>query len=396
MNPQELTENPCQKKVDNNKEKVFTSNFIMLLAALFLGIVSLTALLFVLPIYLVSIGGSEATAGVATGIFTFSSIGLRPVLGRYIDKYGCKKILMLGMGLYCASAFLYIFASIPLTVYMLRALQGIGWGAFFVSSFTLAAELAPSLRQGEVMGYFTSAPPIGMAVGPVVGEYLFLQWGFNTAFVVSTLIAATALTFSFFFKEGTIKLSKQNSGSFVSRAVLFPSTIVFMINVSLGAIITFLPLLSQARNITNAGLFFTVYGVIVFLTRPFGGRAVDRYGYRLIVLPSLASLCLAMIVISFMPNVVFLIIAAALFGLGLSLSFPALMSLAITLSPQDERGRAMATFTSAIDLGIGLGSMGLGFVLVFTSYSFIYLICAVITIAGFAVMLRHRQQNLQE
>ncbi len=363
-------------------EKILTANFLFLFIALFLGIVSLTSLYFILPIYLVHIGEREVSAGISVGVFTVCTIILRPLMGKYIDRYGCKKVLLMGIGIYALSSFFYTISATSLSIYIIRAVQGAGWGAFFISSYTLASRLAPALRQGETLGYFTSAPPIGMAVGPIIGESIYLQWGYFESFLMSGTIATIALIFCALVKEPSFRSNHQLAGPLISRFALFPSTIVLLIHVTLGAVITYLPLLSQDRGIARAGVFFTVYGVIIIITRPLGSKAIDRYGYKLLLIPSLASLGLSMIMVAFLANMYYLIFAAVLFGLGFSLSLPALMALCIALCPEEERARAMATFTASIDVGIGFGSLGIGIILAISGFTTIYLVCAGVVFIG--------------
>ena len=362
---------------------IFSANFFILFISLFMGLLSFYALFFVLPTYLVSIGGKSTSAGIATGIFTIAAMSFRLVTGKYIDKYGCKKLILSGIGIYAISSFFYIWASNPLFIYLLRSLQGIGWGVFFVCSFTLASKLTSESRRGEAIGYFTTALPVGMALGPVTGDYLYLNHGTTTTFLIIGVISSIPLLSLNFFKEKRVKPQNPYVTGFISASAILPSVIAFIINVAFGAIITFLPLLSLSRDIINSGIFFTIYGAVVVLTRPIGGRLVDRYGHRVIVLPSLLCLSFSIALIAYSSTIQTLIIAGFLFGISLSFSFPAIMAMCVNSSQEEERGRAMATFTFAIDLGVGVGSMGLGFLLIFTDYTIIYLICSGLVLCGF-------------
>ena len=64
------------------KEKIFTPGFLQLTAALLLGIISMTSLLATLPLYLKTIGGDEASAGIANSIFILFAVLPRPFIGK--------------------------------------------------------------------------------------------------------------------------------------------------------------------------------------------------------------------------------------------------------------------------------------------------------------------------
>lgn len=374
------------------KEKIITSAFVLLTAALLLGVTSMTSLLAILPLYLKAMGGDEASAGIANSIFTVFAILPRPVIGKYIDQLGRKSFLLSGMIVFSAAAFFYPLMESLVAVYIMRAFQGMGWGAFFVSCYALASDIMPVSRRTEALGYFSSAPPLGIALGPLFGGTVLRFFDFHYAFLASGVIASAALIMTACAKEPPWVKKEAAPLELYSRYALRPSLNIFLIAITMGAVITFIPLMGEVREIANIGMFFTFYGIIVVALRPLGGKAADRYGYFVILMPSLVCLCASLTFLAFTHTFFTLVLSAVLFGLGLSMTFPVLMSWCLDTSPVHEKGRALATFTSAIDLGIGTGSLGLGFVLVRTGYTAIYLICAAVIVASLLYVLGQKEQ----
>ncbi len=374
------------------KEKIITSAFVLLTAALLLGMTSMTSLLATLPLYLKAMGGDEASAGIANSIFIVFAILPRPIIGKYIDQLGRKSFLLYGMIVFTAAAFFYPLMGSLVSVYIMRAIQGMGWGAFFVSCYALASDIVPASRRTEALGYFSSAPPLGMALGPLFGEMVLRFLGFHYAFFASGLIALVAVTMTAFAKEPPWVKREAAPLVLYSRYALRPSLNIFLIAITMGVVVTFIPLMGEAREIANIGIFFTFYGIIVVSLRPLGGKAADRYGYFVILLPSLLCLCVSMVFLAFTHTFITLVLSAVLFGLGLSMTFPVLMSWCLDITPEEEKGKALATFTSAIDLGIGTGSLGLAFVLVRTGYTTIFLICAAVLVMSLLYVLGQKEQ----
>jgi len=383
---------PPKTQNDLVKEKIFTPGFLQLTAALLLGIISMTSLLATLPLYLQTIGGDEASAGIANSIFILFAVLPRPLIGKYIDQLGRKHFLLAGMLVFSLSAFFYPFMESLNAIYLTRAAQGMGWGAFFVSCYALASDIIPVSRRTEALGYFSSAPPLGMALGPLIGETVLRYANFHYAFLASGLLAAAALVMTAFVKEAAWTKREDSKLELFSRHALLPSLNIFFIAITVGAVITYIPLMGEAREIINIGIFFTFYGIIVVALRPLGGRMADRYGYFSILLPSLLCLCASMVFLSISYNLYTLIFSAVLFGAGLSMTFPVLMSWCLDITPLQARGKALSTFTSAIDLGIGTGSLGLGFVLVRTNYTAIYLLSAAVVVLSLFLLLGQRKQ----
>jgi MFS family permease len=78
------------------------------------------------------------------------------------------------------------------------------------------------------------------------------------------------------------------------------------------------------------------------------------------------------------------------FGVGVALATPALMSLAIGAAPPSERGWVIGTFTAFIDLGFGLGPIVLGVVAAEVGYRGTFLAGAGVAATGLLLLLTRR------
>ena len=67
---------------------------------------------------------------------------------------------------------------------------------------------------------------------------------------------------------------------------------------------------------SNVGYFFTVYGLVLFVASPLGGRMVDRFGY-LAMIPMLGCLVASMWLSSLADNLPILLIAAVVGGFAM-------------------------------------------------------------------------------
>ncbi|NAZ18190.1 MFS transporter, partial [Glutamicibacter soli] len=54
-------------------------------------------------------------------------------------------------------------------LFMMRIVQGIGWGFSTTATGTIATDLIPPKRRGEGMGYFGLSGNIALAFGPSLG-----------------------------------------------------------------------------------------------------------------------------------------------------------------------------------------------------------------------------------
>ena len=168
----------------------------------------------------------------------------------------------------------------------------------------------------------------------------------------------------------------------VSRTALFPGFIAVCMTVTFGAVVSFLPLFVKASDLGNPGLYFTVYSIVVVVSRPFAGRLSDRFGRAAVIIPGMVSLTTAMITLAFASSLTGMLTAAVLQGLGFGVVQPAIMALAVDRSEPHERGLALATLMGAFDVGVGLSSIVLGLVLDYTDFTVMFLCAGGVALVG--------------
>jgi len=364
-------------------EKILTANFMALLGAVFFLFFALDFYIPVLPFYVLDIGGGEAAVGLLMGLFTFCSVILRPFQGRDLNRRGRKRLLLTGIILYAAAAVGLIFLpSLPL-LFIFRAVQGFGWGAFLLAFNTLTLDLAPPGRSGEALGLMGTAPPLSLAVAPFLGEHLRISTGagYPLLFSIAFAAAVLALVMALLVKEPLRDKSGDKKIPLLSQKVFFPSLIIFFMTFNLGCILTFLPLLGDVRDIEAVGYFFTVFALTATVFRPTFGRISDRIGRSRVFIPGLIVASAALIMIALATTATQLILSGFFFGAGFGSAHSSVMALAADRLPVMERGVGMATFTGAFDLGIVAGASTIGILLKWFDFTAVFYLCAAVMFA---------------
>ena len=378
------------------KEKIITFNFMALFGAVFSLFFALDFFIPVLPFYVIEVGGREAAVGMLMGLFTFCSVILRPFQGRNLNRRGRKRLLVTGIALYAAAGVgLMFLPPLPL-VFVFRAVQGFGWGSFLLAYNTLTLDLAPEGRKGEALGLMGMAPPFSLAAAPLVSEHLRIVTAENylLLFFIATGAAVVALLSGSLVREPLLDKSEESwgkAGPLFSRKVLFPSLIIFFMTFNLGSILTFLPLLGEARGIQSVGYFFTVFALTTVFSRPAAGRLSDRLGRPLVFLPALvvASGALAMIAMAHSPQL--LLVSAFILGLGFGAGHSSVLAMAADKLSIIERGTGMATFTATFDLGIVAGASTLGILLNWFDFRAVFFLCALVMFTPVLIYLFKEQ-----
>ncbi len=362
------------------KDRIVSNNFIALFGAVFFLFFALDYYIPILPFYVIDTGGSEASVGLLMGVFTFCSIILRPFQGRDLNKRGRKRLLVMGISLYAAAGLgLLLLPALPL-LFIFRAIQGFGWGAFLLAFNTLTLDLAPEGKRGSAVGLMGMAPPFSLATAPVLGEYLRVTTSGNylLLFLVASVAALLALLCAAIVREPMFDKSGTEKTPLLLGKVIFPSLIILCMTFNLGVILTFLPLLGEVRDLQAVGYFFTIFALTTVFSRPVAGRLSDYFGRQVILLPALVIAAVSMVMIATAVTVSQFLLSAFVLGIGFGSGHSSVMAMAADRLAVMERGVGMATFTTAFDLGIVIGSVTVGALLTWFNFQAIFLLCAVI------------------
>lgn len=355
-------------------EKLWTSAFIrigFLNLALFMGFHMLTA---TFPFYIKNLGGDEAIAGLAAGLFATSAVLVRPVVGWILDHAGRKIILAIGLIGMIVMPISYIVIALLTLAIILRIVQGLIWSCASTAANTAACDIVPRTRFGEGMGIFSTGPAISMAFGPLLGISLMTKSGFTSLFIVAATFGVLAFVLVIGVKD--IALPKQKHRldhrrgleNLIEKNALPASVTMLLFIMPFGAITTFVALYAVEIGIISGGIFFTIMALTTVVIRLSTSRFIDRRGEAPTVFISNACAALSLILLAVFPGNISFILAALFFGLGLGMMQPAMQTMAMRIVPVHRRGAASSTFLCAFDIGIGLGSAIAGYLIRFFDY----------------------------
>ena len=102
-----------------------------------------------------------------------AGLGGRVVLGLLGDRYGAKRILILGLSIQALAAGAFVFAQKLDTFYAVALVFGFAYGGTMPLYAVLAREYFGQRILGTVLGAATMLSAFGMALGPVVGGWIF-------------------------------------------------------------------------------------------------------------------------------------------------------------------------------------------------------------------------------
>jgi MFS family permease len=326
--------------------------------------------------------------GAVVAVFTIAATIARVPVGLFIDRLGRKPFLIYGIACFTASNFGYWWAPSILLIVPFRILHGIGWSGCTTAIATLAADIAPKQRRGELMGYAGMASSLAGALGPVAGFALFDLFGYSGVFFGAGVLLIASFFLGFTVPEPRQMLAQKKIGDWAEalavRETLLPAVVVAFLAFGQGGTLTFLPIHALKLGLTNPGLWFGLYALCLLITRPVAGPLSDRISRRAVIVPGLILHLVSFLLLALASSPGWLWAAAVLGGFGVGAAQPALMAVAVDETSPQRRGQSLAQYQCFYDLGIGLGSMVLGALLdiVDQNFSIMYLTTVAVSFAG--------------
>jgi MFS family permease len=349
------------------RERLLTPQFLTVTAAGALYFLALGVVLPVLPQYVEKeLGGDTLRVGIAVGAFAVGAVLLRPYAGRLGDRYGRRVLVIVGAFVVAASAALYPLASNLGALVGARVLGGLGEAAFFVGAGTMIADLAPVARRGEAISYWSVAVYSGLAFGPFIGEVVLDRADYDTVWLVSAALAFAAGVLALVTREtltNDARASMRASDArqpLLNRSALRPGLVLFLGLCGLAGFTELVPLYVEDVGLNDSRLVFLLYGVLILTVRIVGAKVPDRLGPRRAGSLALVGGAAGLAVMAAWSSVAGLILGTALFAGGMSLMYPAMLTLALTGIDDSQRASVVGTVSTFFDLSQGLGALILG------------------------------------
>lgn len=359
------------------KESIFTPTFVINTLISFLFYIVFYVLTSSIGTYaLQQLHQSTVVSLSLSSVFVIGALIGRVWTGINITRIGMKRLLYIGGIIFLVLTFgYYLTTNIPL-LFLIRVIQGAGFGIGATASGTIAGHVVPASRRGEGIGYYALSVTLAAAVGPALSIMIYSSLGFGSLLGIALGLLVVTFILIFFVRvkefsdaERAYALEHEPKGveRYIEKSALPISIIAFLAGFIDSAILTGMGSFSTDLKIPLAGsLFFTVYAILIFVSRPFTGRLFDTKGDNWIFNPTFIFFAVAMLLVGlagfFSPAIGFvvLLIAGGAFGLGYGGVAPFGQAIAIRDSSKDRIGVATSTFFGFLDLGVGGGPIVLG------------------------------------
>jgi MFS family permease len=349
-------------------ERLVSGPFLAVTASALVFFVYIGVLVVAVPRFVEDrLGAGEFGVGLTLAAFATAAIVSRPMIGWAGDRFGRRRLMMVGAAIAAVAGALSGFAGSLPVLLVLRGATGVGEAAMFVGAATMIADLSPPHRRAEAASYFSVAVFGGIGIGPVLGEWLLADDRYVLTFAVAGVIAVLAAVLVLAVPRRIDLVAGASSGDlgrvrprFLHPAALWPGVVLGSGIAGFAVFSAFLPEYSRSVGLGGAGGLFFVYSMVTLLLRLVGARVPERLGARRSVTIALVLLAVGLALPAVVPSAGGLWAAAAVVGVGMAFMYPSLMALVVNRVDERERASALSSFTMFFEVGTVVGGLVLG------------------------------------
>jgi len=350
-----------------------------------------------LPLYIQQLGGTEVAIGVVMGLYSGVGILCQPLVGPWVDAFGRRPFMILGTVIVLASALLASVATaIPLLAFV-RAMQGLGFSAFFVANYAYVIDLVPVERRGWALGIYGVSGMASTALAPLMGELVIRRFGFRALFLVCGVLALVTCVLLWNLREGE-RVDLPTDPDLATTRAMFEDVfhrhmaITVFFGLATGTIFAFLPTFGESLGVRTLSLFYTAYAGAAMGVRVRGGHWIDTRGRRAVIVPSmfmqvlatglLAALAFLASRVANVPSLAVLFVTGLIAGGGHGFLYPGLAALVADQAHEARRGTVVGVFSAVFLVGNSSGAFAFGWVAHHLGYGVMWSVLTVLLFAG--------------
>ena len=342
-------------------------------------------------------GATPALIGLAMSIYGLPQVLLQIPFGLMSDKFGRKKLIIVGLTLFFAGSVVAALSSNIYGVLIGRALQGAG--AISAVIMALVADLTQEIHRTKAMATIGVSIGVSFGVGIILGPIIAATFGgVQSIFWVTAILTLLAIVTIIYVVPNPTQSKLHRDAEFVPAdamaALKNPELLrldygIFILHLILMAIFVVVPKLMR-----NAGLiagdewqvYLPVFVISMALIVPFIILAEKKRQMKIVFLGAIAALLIAAVGFAlFHENLVTLIIFLSVFFCGFNLLEATLPSLVSKTAPADLKGTAMGAYSSSQFMGLFIGGLVGGWFNGQFGVTAVFLVCAALALSWLAL-----------
>lgn len=355
----------------------------------------------IMPFYMEHFGAGGAQLGMLMATFSIMQFIFSPFWGGMSDRYGRKKIMMIGVLGNALSLLTIGFAQGMWMIFLARSIEGMISAATLPTAMAYISDSTTHEERGGGMGVIGAAMGIGMVLGPGMGGWLSAH-SLSTPFFLASAMSFLSLAMIWFVLPESLPVEKRANEvrkfrgpqlSLLWKSLFGPLgfmlVLAFLVNFALANFEGIFGLVADKRygyGPAQVGSVMMVVGVVSSLVQMLlTGPATRKLGEATVIKLSLVASAVGFILMVLAPNNFLVPVTVGFFVFSTAMLRPSIFSLT-SKRASGGQGVALGLNNAFQSLGRVAGPLWAGFMFDF-HITLPYISAAVIMLVAFAFSL---------
>lgn len=342
------------------------------------------------------LGASLALAGVIVALGGLGAVLGDLPAGRIVARYGERRSIIAGSALGATGVVIALVAPTPWILGIGALLTGLANAVWGLARQSYLAETVPLQLRARAMSSFAAMWRLGFFLGPLIGAGVIIlvgtRGGFLVQFVAVVLSGALMARVPDPPRQGN-QVRHATLPDILGRHRGALSTLgagALLMGAARASREAVLPLwaLHLGLDAAQVSVIFAIGAAVDLLCSYPAGQIMDRYGRRLVAVPSLLVIGASYLLLPLSTNAVGLTAVAVVMGIGNGLSNGIIMTLGADIAPPKERAEFLAAWRLTHDLGMFGGPLAVGLSAVAAPLGYAFAAMGMTSFVGAAMMYR--------
>lgn len=279
-------------------------------------------------------------------------------VGAFVDRIGRIAMMKLGMtgSMVTLVALTFTHGVVPSAILM--ALRTVAMVSFYTAQAAYVSVLVPEERSVSAVASMGILGNLAFALAPACSVWLWQQGLGREQYLWATLIIGLGGVVIFLLpKERDVKIERGSGKRRFIRASWIPAITLGVGGALQGGVNMSLAVLAfHQRGIANGAAIFSAAALTTVLLRYPGSRLVERFGPRMMALPTAIVQAVGCYLAASANTLSFVVMAGIALGSVWAVLVPTVLALLFENSSAEERGAAMGAYNFTLGLGFTLGA----------------------------------------
>ena len=330
-----------------------------------------------LALYARSFGVTQSAIGLAIAVYGLARFLIAVPAGRLADALGRRATLAVGGVVSALGNLLCALAPTYPAFVGARFVAGAGAALVLTTGLIVLADISTPSNRGRMMSVYQGVFIFAVGIGPFPGGLLATHWGLAAPFFAyaATSLLASIVAWLAIPETRPARPAGELETAEVSFRVqlrlltahpgfLLVSLIAFVNAVArTGALFNIIPILARDRlalDPDRIGFGLALASVVGLALAYPAGVLVDRYGRKIIIVPSTILSGVSLVLFLTAPTYAWFLVACAAWSVAMGISGAAPAAYAADTAPGGMNAAALSTYRMLADLGYVIGPIALG------------------------------------